>query len=142
MNRWTLGLILLAALAVGLAGCGPADAVRAGEGTLELTLSLPEGYHLNERTESWVTWEVDGTAVQAAGETETYLTDPADPVSLPVTFAVGEADVVARLNIRYCSDDDGMCLVEMAVLSLPVQVAANGNRSTVAAAFDIVPPEL
>ena len=55
---------------------------------------------------------------------------------------VGEADVVAHLNIRYCSDDDGMCLVDMQALSLPVQVAANGNRATVAAAFDIVPPEM
>ncbi len=59
-----------------------------------------------------------------------------------MTYAAGEADVVAHLNIRYCSDDDGMCLVEMQTVTLPVQVAANGNRSTVAAAFDILPPEL
>jgi hypothetical protein len=133
---------LLAALTIGLAGCGPVDAVTAGTGTLELTLNLPEGYHLNADTESWVTWEVDGTVVQAGGETDTYLTNLAEPVSLPVTFAAGEAEATAHLNIRYCSDDDGMCLVDMEALTLPVKVAQNGNRSIVAAAFDIVPPEL
>ncbi len=142
MNKAVRVLVLLATLTVGLAGCGPADAVTAGAGTLELTLNLPEGYHLNADTDSWVTWEVDGTVVQATGETDTYLTDLAEPVSLPVTFAAGEADVVAHLNIRYCSDADNLCLVNMEALSLPVKVAANGNRSTVAAAFDIVPPEL
>ncbi len=142
MNKAVRVLVLLAALTVGLAGCGPADAVTAGTGTLELTLSLPEGYHLNEETDSWVTWEVDGTVVHAEGETDTYLTDLAEPVRLPVTFAAGEAEAIAHLNIRYCSDTDGMCLVEMQAVTLPVKVAANGNRSTVAAAFDIVPPEL
>lgn len=142
MKGRTWVMLLLVALIGGLAGCGPADAVTAGQGTLALTLTLPEGYHLNEDTESWVTWEVDGTVVKATGETDTYLTDLAEPVSLPVTFAAGEAEAIAHLNIRYCRDDNGLCLVDMEAVTLPVQVAANGNRSTVAAAFDIVPPEL
>jgi hypothetical protein len=127
-------------LAIVLAGCGPADAVSAGEGALELTLALPEGYHLNADTTSWVTWEVDGAVVQTAAGPDTPLTTLDAPVSLPVTFAVGEATAVAHLNIRYCSDADGMCLVNTRVLELPVQVAANGNRSLVTAAYTIVPP--
>ncbi len=140
MSRWGTGIVLLAALAIALAGCGPADAVRAGEGALALTLALPEGYHLNAATTSWVTWEVDGTVVQTAAAPETPVTALDGPVRLPVTFAVGEATAVAHLNIRYCSDADGMCLVNTQVLELPVQVAANGNRSIVAADYAIVPP--
>ena len=85
---------------------------------------------------------MDGTVVQTEGEADTYLTDLAEPAQLPVTFAVGEADVVAHLNIRYCSDADNLCLVDMEAVTLPVKVAANGNRATVAAAFDITPPEM
>jgi hypothetical protein len=36
-----------------------------------------------------------------------YATDLAEPVSLPVTFAVGEADVVAHRNIR--EGTSGVC---------------------------------
>ncbi|HEX2906848.1 MAG TPA: hypothetical protein VHO69_08315 [Phototrophicaceae bacterium] len=134
--RFVLAVLLLAALT----GCTPGDVVTAGPGTLELKFQLPAGYHLNALTTSQVIWEVDGVVVQTTAQPEMPVTTLEDPLRLPVTFAVGEAVTIAHLNIRYCTDDQTRCIVAKQDLQLPVHVAAAGRRSTLAAAYTIVPP--
>jgi hypothetical protein len=139
-KRLFAGILLVISAGV-LGGCGATDTVAAGDGSLQLTLSVPEGYHLNGNTISRVVWEVDGIVVETEAELETQVVTLDDPVTLPVTFSEGEAVAIARLEIRYCTDDERRCLFEEQDLQLPVQVSAKGSRSVLAAEYAIVPPE-
>jgi hypothetical protein len=144
VKRWGfigVMLVILAGVLVGCGGGGSSDAIAAGAGTLQLTVELPEGYHLNADTISRVMWDLDGAVVKTDAESDTEVTSLDEPITLPVTFAEGEAESVVHLDIKYCNDIETQCFIETKDLELPVQVKASGSRSILAASWEIVPPQ-
>ena len=117
----------------------PAVTAVAGEGTLALTLTLPEGYKANHLAPLQVNLSVDGAAVQAAGALTTTVAEPEYPLDLefPVLLSEGQGHVSADVLVYYCREVAAeLCLIRHALLEVPVTVA---TASATEGAADAVP---
>ncbi|MBN2471221.1 MAG: redoxin domain-containing protein [Anaerolineae bacterium] len=120
------------------------QSLRAGEGTLALTLELPEGYKLNNIATSLVEWGADGPAVTLVDQEHVVpLFDAEALVSMPVLLAEGEAQVSADLTLYYCEAiNESLCFVERARINLPITVEPAGENSVALMHYRVVPPDL
>ena len=107
----------------------PAQEVSPDADTVELQLSAPEGYHLNELIESHLTL---GTSnADAFGPSEADLTfqvsDPAVELRIAGTAGSGKAILSATGEVYYCREgEEAVCLIDKVDLALPITVAAGG----------------
>lgn len=127
----------------------PAVTAVAGEGTLALTLTLPEGYKANHLAPLQVSLSVDGAAVQAANELTATVTEPEYPLTLEFDVALnaGQGHVSADVLVYYCREVAAeLCLIRHALLEVPVSVAPTADAGAGAAnrsvALEWQPPAL
>jgi DNA-binding beta-propeller fold protein YncE len=113
----------------------PLDAA-IGEGEILINFSLPEGYKINELTESSLDISSDSSAVTFA---ESQYTIDATSVSIPATFSAGEGTVTITSTLFYCLEDS-YCLIDEAVIHLPLLVV-EGGESSLAIEHEVLLPE-
>lgn len=117
----------------------PEQSVQAGEGVLDLTLTLPEGYKINPLIQSFVTVRAQGEAVTPA-EAQATLTETT--LALPLTFSTGEGTLTLEVTAYYCeAQEERVCLIEDVVISVPVRVQEVGDSTSLTIARTVQLPE-
>lgn len=118
--------------------------VGAGDSALQLAISVPEGYKLNDIATSLVAWQVDADVIGLAAEMQTQELVTLDaPLDVSVTLFEGAAVVSADITIYYCEAvNESLCFVERARLNLPVEVEASAEIAPLTLGYVIVPPEM
>ena len=107
----------------------PGVTAAAGEGTVALTLSLPEGYKANHLAPLQVSVSVGADAVHAAGSQSITVAEPEYPLTLEfdVLLTAGQAQLTADVLVYYCREVAAeLCLIRHALLEVPVTVTESG----------------
>ncbi len=115
----------------------PPVSVAPGEGSLSLTLSLPEGYKANHLAPLQVNLTFEGGAAEATSNTSLTLAEPEYPATLEfdLTFTGGEGSVKADVLLYYCRETEAeLCLIRHVLLEVPLAVTAEGAPGDAAAA--------
>jgi sugar lactone lactonase YvrE len=118
--------------------------VAPGEGAIELRLTLPAGYKLNDRAPFSMEWQSDGEAINFdPGLANQSIVAPQLPISVPATFAAGASSLTGDLVIYYCEQEaQALCLIERVRLTVPVTVEPGGARVLVVEHTIPDPPSL
>jgi thiol-disulfide isomerase/thioredoxin len=120
----------------------PLVTVAAGQGTVQLRLSLPPGYVANQLAPLQIDWAAEGS-VALQGAPHAAVSEPDYPLTLEqqVTFTPGQGSISADVLIYYCREvATELCLIRQARLQAPVTVTEGGGSAQVI--FDWRPPPL
>jgi thiol-disulfide isomerase/thioredoxin len=96
-----------------------------GDGEIVINFILPEGYKINELTESYLELSSDGSSVQVA---ESHYSIEESSLSIPATFSAGESTISFNTTLFYC-EEDSYCLIDEVTIHLPVLVSEAGESS-------------
>ncbi len=114
--------------------------VAAGDGTVIVDVSLPEGHKVNDQAPFSMSWTVDGEIAELL-DADRSITAPSFPIEVPAVFSPGSGALTAELTIYYCTaETEELCLIERVRIVVPVEVGA--GASVVTLAHDIPPPQL
>lgn len=111
--------------------------IAAGTGELVLNLTLPQGYKINELTDSFMEVRVEGDAVTFESE---HIVIPQKIVNSPLTFTEGEATLTLNMTVFYC-EEDTFCLVDDVTVIVPVTVTAEATSTSITIDHTITLPE-
>jgi DNA-binding beta-propeller fold protein YncE len=111
-----------------------------GAGTLAVSVTLPEGYEINDIAPFSLTWSVTGGIADLPPDADVTEVAPTFPLETAATFQEGSGSISADLAVYYCATGEAaLCLVDQVRLVLPVTVAAGGG-SRADLAYTVVPP--
>jgi DNA-binding beta-propeller fold protein YncE len=135
---------------LGVAGLGddavialPPQVVGAGEGRIQVKVTMPEGYKLNDQAPFTAIWPEDTVAQIPEDSREIRIIKPDLPVEVPVTLAEGQTELVLNLTVYWCEGvNETLCFVDRAVLSLPLTVVPDGDGHTVTFERELIPPTM
>jgi DNA-binding beta-propeller fold protein YncE len=96
-----------------------------GEGEIVIQFRLPEGYKINELTESSL--DVSSDTESVAFEQSHYSIEEST-VSISATFSAGESTITLNSTLFYCLEDS-YCLIDEAIIHVPVLVDEAGESS-------------
>lgn len=116
--------------------------VQAGDGLLEITLSVPPGYRANHLAPLTLSLSSSDDAVVLEESTWT-VEEPEYPftLSIPARFEPGSATVTTDIVIYYCRDEASeLCLIRQAQLLQPVTVTPDATSERVSVNWQ--PPPL
>ncbi|HVM32850.1 MAG TPA: hypothetical protein VMU88_06930, partial [bacterium] len=106
----------------------PAQTAGPGEGTLTLTLKLPEGTGVNPDAPSLLEVASKDGAVAKPSAPDFPVTETT--VTLPLTLAPGQTELSLNLTLFYCSHgQQALCYFKRASLKLPLTVAPGGPKA-------------
>jgi thiol-disulfide isomerase/thioredoxin len=110
----------------------PAQKLRAGEATLNLSLQLPPGYHLNPSAPHRYTVSVVDGAQLISIDTNNgsrTLRNVQLPVQIPIhTKGQGTAQLNAAFTFVYCREDNtGVCRIKTLKWLAPIEVVADAS---------------
>ncbi len=115
------------------------QSVAPGEGELTLSLTLPDGYKINELTDSFVTLSSEGEAV-AFFEERAIL--ESETLSLPLTFTEGDTTLTLEVTLFYCeAENEALCLIDEVTIQAPVTVTAEATSTAIQVQRDVTLPE-
>src|SRR5512140_272720 len=110
----------------------PEQQVGAGDGMIDVTIKIPEGYKLNADAPFYIGYSsADSGVVRLIPKVqEQNVQNPKFPLSIPATFGVGKTNVDVNLVVYYCAEGkESLCLIKQLRLAVPVQVGqANGTK--------------
>jgi thiol-disulfide isomerase/thioredoxin len=103
--------------------------VGAGAGTMQLDITLPAGYKVNDLAPFSMAW-VDEQGLVSIPDTEAdqSIVAPQFPLEIPANFSPGETTLTGDLVLYYCEEEtESLCLIEQVKLIVPVAVTAGGE---------------
>ena len=107
----------------------PAQEISPDADTVELRLSAPAGYKLNDLIESRLTLSTSNADAFSPSETDVtfQVSDAAVELRIAATAASGQAILSATGEIYYCREgEEAVCLIDKVDLALPITVVAGG----------------
>jgi hypothetical protein len=115
--------------------------VAPGEVTLRLTVTLPEGYKVNDVAPFSMSWSSkDGKISLHPDDARRSIVKPTFPLEWLISATAGEATLVGELVLYYCeAEKESLCLVDQVQLVVPVTVAAEGQDS-LEVSYAVPPP--
>lgn len=129
--------------AAGLQITLPEQTLAPGAGEIEVRISLPDGYKLNDLapfTSEWITSN-EGIVIAEADLIQ-QIVEPDLPLRVPVTLHEGEDLLHGDLTIYYCEAvNESLCFIEQVSIDAPVIVGV-GEGTTILIEHTIVPPEI
>jgi len=115
--------------------------VNAGEGTIRVNVTMPEGYEFNDQAPFTAIWPDDPVVQIPADNRETRIILPEMPLEVPVTFSEGQTELIVHLMIYWCEGvNKTLCFVERAQVKAPVSVTADSGNDMLMIEYDLVPP--
>jgi thiol-disulfide isomerase/thioredoxin len=119
----------------------PPQTVAAGAGTIQINVTMPEGYKLNTLAPFTAIWP-DDPVVQIPEESrDLRIVAPDLPLEVPVTFVEGQTELTADLTIYWCEAvNESLCFVDRVQFSVPVSVSADSDTHVVVLERDLIPP--
>jgi thiol-disulfide isomerase/thioredoxin len=99
----------------------------AANGSLNLNVKFPVGYHLNTDAPNRFEVTADGKTISIA-QPKGKLTKL--PLTVPLqTLPNGETKITAKLIVYYCRDDNtGECLIKTLAWNIPVKISPTGKN--------------
>ncbi|MBT8208804.1 MAG: redoxin domain-containing protein [Acidimicrobiia bacterium] len=99
----------------------------AGDGSVVLDITLPNGFKVNEDAPSSVIWQVDGSGLELEADNHS-LTGTKLPVTIPVSLSEGQGTLTADLTIIYCAtESEDICLIQQVRFDVPFVVGGSEN---------------
>jgi DNA-binding beta-propeller fold protein YncE len=96
----------------------PPETVQAGEGTLVIDVTMPEGYKLNDLAPL-----------------------PDLPLEIPVTFVAGQTELTLDLAVYWCEGvNQSLCFVDRAKMVVPLSVVPEYDNHSIRFIRELVPP--
>jgi len=121
----------------------PPQVVAPGEGTIQLMVTMPEGYKLNDQAPFTAIWPENPVAQIPAAQREFRMILPDLPLEVPVVFSEGQTDLSLNLTVYWCEGvNETLCFVDRANLVLPLTVASVGTTHTASFERVLVPPQI
>ncbi len=107
--------------------------VATGQGTVQLEISIPDGYKVNEFAPFSMEWNSDGNALSfETAEADQSIVEPVFPLSFAAEFQEGEGELTGDLVIYYCDEDaESLCFIERVRISAPLTVSNDGQDTLV-----------
>ena len=106
----------------------PPVEIGVGTGTVVLEIQLPAGYKINDLAPSSVAWEVEGSSVRLAADSNRSAKGLEFPIELAADFSEGRGALIADLTLYYCeADKQTLCLIDQARLRLPLSVVKDAE---------------
>ncbi len=105
--------------------------VAAGDGTVRLEITIPDDYKVNDLAPFSMEWVgTDGLISFDTDEANRSVIEPLFPLTFPVRFSEGEAELTGDLIIYYCeAESQSLCFIERVRVTAPVTVAAGGQET-------------
>jgi DNA-binding beta-propeller fold protein YncE len=109
----------------------PARTVSPGSGAIELTIAIPDGYHLNDSAPFYLGVNAGNVgAVEVAGPVEQNLTNPTFPIRIPVRYSAGTSQVEMDAIVYYCREGkESLCLIKQLRLKMDITVAPGAGSA-------------
>jgi len=107
----------------------PAQEISPDAETIELRLSAPEGYKLNDLIESHLTLGTSNADAFSPSEADLtfQVSDTAVDIRIAGATGSGQAILSATGEVYYCREgEEAVCLIDNVDLALPITVAAGG----------------
>ncbi|HET6443085.1 MAG TPA: thioredoxin-like domain-containing protein [candidate division Zixibacteria bacterium] len=106
------------------------QSVAAGDGSVSLTINLPDGYKVNGLAPFSMEWSSVGDVVSVEEEhASRYIVDPDFPITFPVDFHEGEGALTGDLVVYFCeSVSQSLCLIERVRITAPLVVGDSGGN--------------
>ncbi len=120
----------------------PAQTVAPGAATLRVTVTSPQGFHLNSLAPSRLVLSSSNAAVLEPGERELAWSSDEAAVSIPVPVALGEgsATLTALGAVYYCrGGEEALCFIQQVELTLPVTVVKGAAGGELALSYTLPP---
>ncbi|MFZ4828684.1 MAG: thioredoxin-like domain-containing protein [Phototrophicaceae bacterium] len=117
----------------------PSQQVQAGAGEVILTVTLPDGYKINDLAPSVARFQSDGAAIQLDAEATTQPLDVAE-VRVPATFTQGDGFILGEFDLYYCEAvNESLCFIEQFAVELPVEVVEQSTNTTLSISHTVTP---
>ena len=118
----------------------PSTSASAGEATVLIDYTLPEGYKVNEEAPSSL--EVSGSGIASLPSGRLHdLTGTTLPVSVPLDLSVGEATVRFDVTIIYCAEvTEDLCLIDQVRYEIPMVVTEGTTNAVITLERQIAVP--
>ena len=115
--------------------------VAPGEVTLRLTVTLPEGYKINDVAPFSMVWSSKNRKLSLnPDDSQRSIVKPTFPLEWPISATAGETTLVGEAVLYYCeAEKERLCLVDQVQLVVPVTVAAEGQNS-LEVSYAVLPP--
>ncbi|HVO69940.1 MAG TPA: thioredoxin-like domain-containing protein [Aggregatilineaceae bacterium] len=119
----------------------PVQTVGAGEGTILVNVTMPQGYKFNDIAPFTATWSESPLAQIPEASRNIRIVDPQMPLEVPVTLTAGQTSVAVDLTVYWCEAvNETLCFVDRVRLEAPLTVSAEGSNHTVTMEYGLVPP--
>ncbi|MGV2437569.1 MAG UNVERIFIED_CONTAM: hypothetical protein LVT10_23890 [Anaerolineae bacterium] len=119
--------------------CYLSQQVQAGTGEVILTVTLPEGYKINDLAPSVARFQSDGEVVQLDAEATTQPLDVAE-VRVPAEFTQGTGVILGEFDLYYCEAvNESLRYIEQFAVELPVEVVAQSANTTLSITHTVTP---
>ncbi len=121
----------------------PAVNAGAGAARINLDVSLPPGYKVNEEASSSLFLSQEGDVALFPDGERVDLTGVEFPVPVALTLVEGSGAVIADLTLVWCREDaEGLCYYEQLRYRVPIQVAADGPSAVIDLPLVLEEPEI
>ncbi|MBE7514115.1 MAG: redoxin domain-containing protein [Anaerolineales bacterium] len=114
-----------------------------GAGTVVVNITLPEGYKMNGQAPFRMVVYTNTPIVSVAPtENNRMILAPEEPVTMPVTFQEGSAEVTVDADVFYCEAvNESLCFPASYRFVVPLTVTV-GGAPTVTVNHKVIPPVL
>lgn len=112
--------------------------VAAGDVEIALNFTLPDGYKINELTDSTVDIAPDRLLDLPNDDTRLVITE--ETTIIPMTVSEGEASLELTVALFYC-EEDSYCLIDDVVINVPLVISSDAGNAVININREINLPE-
>ena len=115
--------------------------VRAGDGLVQISVNMPEGYVLNDLAPFTAIWPDNLIAQIPAMDRDFRMILPELPVTFASTFVKGQTELALDLTIYWCEGiNKSLCFVDKTQLVLPLTVLDESDANIAIFERVLIPP--
>lgn len=115
-----------------------AQTVTSGENELILNFTLPDGYKINELTDSTVDIVVDDLAQLVNEDSRVVITE--EGTRIPLNLQAGESTISLTIALFYC-EDDSYCLIDDVMITVPLIIEATSSNNEIIVNREVTLPD-
>jgi thiol-disulfide isomerase/thioredoxin len=101
------------------------QSVGPGAGSITVEISVPPKFKVNDLAPFSMEWTSSNDSIRIdPKDADQRIVDPSFPLTIPVEFSAGKAELTGDLVIYYCeSESQSLCLIERVQIQLPVTIS-------------------
>ncbi len=112
--------------------------VTTGSSYLNLNFILPEGYKINDLTDSTVDIVVDDLVQLVNDDNRVLITE--ESTTIPLTLEDGESTIILTIALFYC-EEDSYCLIDDVTITVPLFVTPTSSNNQIIVNREVTLPD-